>query len=204
MRPGRAHAPESGPDGAGDEARVGRRIPRAVRLLAGGLLPVTALAIVGAWGWRAEPSPPASSRLPTLAVLPLENLSGDAAEDYFADGITDSLITVLAAPSTPPSAGRLLVATIRRAGSHWRKCGSPTLASLALLSPASHQVLDGALRAHLQTRFLPGSPLSLAILRVFEASRRVVRALCPLLALLPFAGPSSRLDLIGQVTQSRS
>jgi TolB-like protein/Tfp pilus assembly protein PilF len=31
----------------------------------------------------------------SLAVLPLENLSGDAAQDYFADGMTDALITEL-------------------------------------------------------------------------------------------------------------
>jgi TolB-like protein len=39
-----------------------------------------------------------SSDLPilSLAVLPLSNLSGDPREDYFADGMTDALITELA------------------------------------------------------------------------------------------------------------
>ncbi len=32
----------------------------------------------------------------SLAVLPLENLSGDPAQEYFADGMTDELITALA------------------------------------------------------------------------------------------------------------
>jgi TolB-like protein/DNA-binding winged helix-turn-helix (wHTH) protein len=32
----------------------------------------------------------------SIAVLPLANLSGDAAQDYFADGMTDELITALA------------------------------------------------------------------------------------------------------------
>ena len=32
----------------------------------------------------------------SLAVLPLDNLSGDASQDYFADGMTDELITDLA------------------------------------------------------------------------------------------------------------
>ena len=32
----------------------------------------------------------------SLAVLPLENLSGDTSQDYFADGMTDELITELA------------------------------------------------------------------------------------------------------------
>lgn len=33
---------------------------------------------------------------PTLAVLPVANLNGDPARDYFADGVTDALITELA------------------------------------------------------------------------------------------------------------
>jgi TolB-like protein/Tfp pilus assembly protein PilF len=33
---------------------------------------------------------------PTLAVLPFSNLNGDPAQEYFADGITDALITELA------------------------------------------------------------------------------------------------------------
>jgi TolB-like protein/tetratricopeptide (TPR) repeat protein len=35
-------------------------------------------------------------RIHSLAVLPLENLSGDPAQEYFADGMTDELITMLA------------------------------------------------------------------------------------------------------------
>lgn len=37
-----------------------------------------------------------SVRIQSLAVLPMENLSGDASRDYFADGMTDALITDLA------------------------------------------------------------------------------------------------------------
>jgi TolB-like protein/DNA-binding winged helix-turn-helix (wHTH) protein/Tfp pilus assembly protein PilF len=40
------------------------------------------------------PGPAASIR--SIAVLPLENISGDPAQDYFADGMTDELITALA------------------------------------------------------------------------------------------------------------
>jgi len=36
----------------------------------------------------------------SLAVLPLDNLSGDAGQDYFADGMTDELITMLVKDST--------------------------------------------------------------------------------------------------------
>jgi TolB-like protein len=38
----------------------------------------------------------ASMPVESLAVLPLENLSGDPQQDYFADGMTDALITELA------------------------------------------------------------------------------------------------------------
>ena len=37
-----------------------------------------------------------SSRVRGLAVLPLDNLSGDASQDYFADGLTEALIASLA------------------------------------------------------------------------------------------------------------
>lgn len=37
-----------------------------------------------------------SARIESLAVLPLENLSGDPEQQYFADGMTDELITELA------------------------------------------------------------------------------------------------------------
>jgi serine/threonine protein kinase/tetratricopeptide (TPR) repeat protein len=36
------------------------------------------------------------TEIESLAVLPLENLSGDSSHDYFADGMTDALITDLA------------------------------------------------------------------------------------------------------------
>ena len=41
-----------------------------------------------------------ASRIHSIAVLPLENLSGDASQEYFADGMTDALITDLAQVSS--------------------------------------------------------------------------------------------------------
>ena len=38
---------------------------------------------------------PATGAIRSIAVLPLENLSGDPQQDYFADGITEALITEL-------------------------------------------------------------------------------------------------------------
>jgi TolB-like protein/DNA-binding winged helix-turn-helix (wHTH) protein len=46
-----------------------------------------------AWILRPASHPPQVIR--SLAVLPLENLSGDASQDYFSDGMTDELITEL-------------------------------------------------------------------------------------------------------------
>src|SRR5262249_54262382 len=37
-----------------------------------------------------------AGRIEAIAVLPLTNLSGDARQEYFADGMTDELITTLA------------------------------------------------------------------------------------------------------------
>ena len=59
--------------------------------LAAAAIVVTAL---GTWLWR---GPSSSGRtVETLAVLPQDNLSGDPAEDYFVDGMTEALIADLA------------------------------------------------------------------------------------------------------------
>jgi TolB-like protein/DNA-binding winged helix-turn-helix (wHTH) protein len=51
------------------------------------------LGICAAWILRPRSHVPPDIR--SLAVLPLENLSGDASQDYFSDGMTDELITEL-------------------------------------------------------------------------------------------------------------
>jgi len=44
---------------------------------------------------KRKPAPPLPGAIQSAAVLPLENLSGDPSQDYFADGMTDALITEL-------------------------------------------------------------------------------------------------------------
>jgi len=53
-------------------------------------------AAAGLWALRNWLKPkPAALRIESLAVLPLENLSGDSGQDYFADGMTEELINRL-------------------------------------------------------------------------------------------------------------
>ncbi|HXW06945.1 MAG TPA: protein kinase [Vicinamibacterales bacterium] len=55
---------------------------------------VLATVVIVVWLIRAAPAPPPSA-ITSLAVLPLQNLSGNVDEDYFADGMTEALITDL-------------------------------------------------------------------------------------------------------------
>jgi serine/threonine protein kinase/Tfp pilus assembly protein PilF len=54
------------------------------------------LALLGVSVWRWRLSGGAHSGQRSIAVLPLENLTGDPAQQYFSDGMTDALITDLA------------------------------------------------------------------------------------------------------------
>ena len=61
------------------------------------LVATIALCIVGllGWGWHRWPNRPIAASVPvirSLAVLPLENLSGDPSQEYFADGMTEEVI----------------------------------------------------------------------------------------------------------------
>lgn len=53
-------------------------------------------AIAGGWFWRSALRQNTVLRIHSLAVLPLENLTGDPDQEYFVDGMTDELITSLA------------------------------------------------------------------------------------------------------------
>jgi serine/threonine protein kinase/tetratricopeptide (TPR) repeat protein len=72
-------------------------VPRRSKAAALALL-VGAVALWAVWYGGGSWNPGISSTVPikSLAVLPLSNLSGDDAQDYFSDGMTDALITALA------------------------------------------------------------------------------------------------------------
>jgi len=70
---------------------------RKVALLAGSLLAMIAVGI-GFWVFsqrKAATATLAAARIGSLAVKPLDNFSGDATKEYFADGMTDELINKL-------------------------------------------------------------------------------------------------------------
>jgi TolB-like protein/DNA-binding winged helix-turn-helix (wHTH) protein len=69
--------------------RLERRMAIAVGMA---LLLILCVVTYGIVRWRHHSSGP---RIQSLAVLPLENLSGDASQQYLADGMTDQLITSL-------------------------------------------------------------------------------------------------------------
>jgi TolB-like protein/DNA-binding winged helix-turn-helix (wHTH) protein len=54
------------------------------------------LAAFALFAFRARVFPSRVGQIHSVAVIPLVNLSGDASQDYYADGMTDELITALA------------------------------------------------------------------------------------------------------------
>jgi len=89
-------------------AAPGRRRRVLRRALAASIAALVLLAIGAAASWRlyrphpaptaagAPAPPPALPDRPSIAVLPFANLSGDPAQDYLADGLTDNLVDALA------------------------------------------------------------------------------------------------------------
>ena len=73
------------------EAARRRRLPPPWQIACAALLVALGLSVAWVLRSRARPAPTVRS----IAVLPLQNLSGDPAQDYFSDGMTDELINEL-------------------------------------------------------------------------------------------------------------
>jgi TolB-like protein len=71
----------------GAKRRLGTRL---LIFVVAGAVAIAAVAMLLAWQLLMPPE------RPSIAVLPFANLSGDSEQEYFADGITDDLITDLA------------------------------------------------------------------------------------------------------------
>ncbi|MBZ5728726.1 MAG: winged helix-turn-helix domain-containing protein [Acidobacteriia bacterium] len=85
-------------EGVAGASQPASRWPR--RAMVASLLAVGLVIVLAAWAWREvrrkTVGPGASAAVRSLAVLPLENLTGDPSQEYFADGMTEALITDLA------------------------------------------------------------------------------------------------------------
>jgi TolB-like protein/DNA-binding winged helix-turn-helix (wHTH) protein len=85
--------------GNGNKARVAVAVAPPTKRRAGLVVILCSCVAIGLAAWLAWQYSYAKSAVPSIrsiAVLPMQNLSGDAAQEYFADGMTDELITDLA------------------------------------------------------------------------------------------------------------
>ena len=74
-------------------AETSSRVSRSLLLRVSGLVVLMLAAVLVAWKFSLPGQ--SSTAVRSLAVLPFESLSGDASQDYFADGMTDELISDL-------------------------------------------------------------------------------------------------------------
>ncbi|MEI2296623.1 rhodanese-like domain-containing protein [Ensifer sp. MJa1] len=117
----------------------GRRIAAALALL-------VALGLAATWLVQRRESADAASvasmalplpQTPSIAVLPFENLSSDVGQSYFADGMTDDLITELSKLS-----GIFVIAR----NSTFTYKGKPTKAQQVAEELGVHYILEGSVR----------------------------------------------------------
>jgi TolB-like protein/DNA-binding winged helix-turn-helix (wHTH) protein/Tfp pilus assembly protein PilF len=92
--PGTAPAMEPPPPDASGAIGVSKRTPSRVGRWILAFVLVIGVATLAVWLLNSRVHSPGNIR--SIAVLPLENLSGDPSQNYFADGMTDELITDLA------------------------------------------------------------------------------------------------------------
>jgi TolB-like protein/DNA-binding winged helix-turn-helix (wHTH) protein/tetratricopeptide (TPR) repeat protein len=89
-------APAPGPAAVAPPPSDFRAAPRGRRRPVVMLAAVAVVAALGASLWSRLAPAPTPAGIQSLAVLPLKSLSSQSEDDYFADGITEALITQLA------------------------------------------------------------------------------------------------------------
>jgi TolB-like protein/DNA-binding winged helix-turn-helix (wHTH) protein/Flp pilus assembly protein TadD len=110
--------------------------------LATALASLLLMALVGLamLAWRAQRTPLSSSRPLVLLVLPFDNFSGDTTQDFFSDGVTDEMITLLGEQAPP---GLSVIA--RTSAMQYRATRKP-LAQVARELGGADYVLEGSVR----------------------------------------------------------
>lgn len=93
---GRAvYSDEPSPDTRSEEHSSRHALRILLSLVFGAIILLSAgLVLERVWRWVSETS--TAPQIRSIAVLPLENLSGDPDQEYFSEGMTDALITDLA------------------------------------------------------------------------------------------------------------
>lgn len=132
-------------DGGSPAPPAAKPAVRSALLLAAGGVMLGSLLVVYLTGWYLRlPGFSAPTRIEALAVLPLENLSGDPAQEYFADGMTEALTADLA------QIGALRV--ISRASVMQFKGGKTPLPEIARRLKVDAVVSGGVLRSGQRVR----------------------------------------------------
>ncbi|HEY7059325.1 MAG TPA: protein kinase, partial [Vicinamibacterales bacterium] len=127
-------------------------------------------AIVGGFQRSSTPGP---GEIRSVAVLPLQNLSGDPEQEYFADGMTDQLIADLATIGGLRVIARTSVEQYRAA-----RRPVPTIArELQVDAVIEGAVLRARGRVRLTTKLIAGSSGAILWAQTFERDARDVVAL---------------------------
>jgi DNA-binding winged helix-turn-helix (wHTH) protein len=93
--PAESSTPESGSEAAFHPSAAAKVPAGWRRIIASSVIFVVAAACAAGF-WALKKSGAGEAPIRSLAVLPLENLSGDTSQEYVADGMTAQLITALA------------------------------------------------------------------------------------------------------------
>jgi len=165
-----------------------------------GLAASLALTLAGWWWWRGAGRPRVPPPL-RVAVLPLANLSGDADQEYFADGLTEELISRLGSlrPGRLAVVGRTSVMALKGHGGDAAAIGGK-LAVAYLLEGGVRR--DGE-RARVTVRLIRaadgaaiwGERLDVALGQTLQAESAIAERVASELAvelLPPTAWPGSR------------
>ena len=110
------------PDGRDPTSRKAHARPVGGRLVAGIAAIVTLVIAAAFWSRMPHDEPRQEKVIRSLAVLPLNNLTGDAEQDYYVDGLQEILITELSRIPDLRVTSRQSTVRYRNSRGTWRGC----------------------------------------------------------------------------------